>query len=162
MLSRYYTSVLHKFKYDAHKTWGVIKNILKTDSNRSTPSFLNINGSKSCDEALIANQFNNYFSNIGKLLASNIHCDDTNSFKKYLTKSCKSSFEMKNTTSSEICTIIKNLKPKNSSGYDQISANMLKLLEPILTPAITLIINQSINTGIFPEKLKIAKVVPVF
>ena len=158
----YYTSVLHKFKYDAHKTWGVIKNILKTDSNRSTPSFLNINGSKSCDEALIANQFNNYFSNIGKLLASNIHCDDTNSFKKYLTKSCKSSFEMKNTTSSEICTIIKNLKPKNSSGYDQISANMLKLLEPILTPAITLIINQSINTGIFPEKLKIAKVVPVF
>ena len=39
---------------------------------------------------------------------------------------------------------------------------MLKQIKYELSSSITLIINQSLNTGIFPERLKIAKVIPIY
>ena len=42
------------------------------------------------------------------------------------------------------------------------SNNLLKLITNEICGAVTLIINQSLTTGIFPNKLKIAKVIPLF
>jgi hypothetical protein len=39
---------------------------------------------------------------------------------------------------------------------------LLKNISCFICPALSFIINQSLNTGIFPDKLKIAKVVPLF
>ena len=55
-----------------------------------------------------------------------------------------------------------NIKSKTSSGYDHISTKLLKSIQHVLIPAISHLINQSINTGIFPDQLKIAKVVLIF
>ncbi|KAI0212247.1 hypothetical protein LSAT2_002846, partial [Lamellibrachia satsuma] len=49
-----------------------------------------------------------------------------------------------------------------SSGFDGISSKLLKIIEPAIIKSLTLVINQVINTGIFPDKLKIAKVIPIF
>ena len=57
---------------------------------------------------------------------------------------------------------INNLKPKCSAGHDGISSKLLKNIAQIIAPTLTIIINQSLYTGIFPEKLKIAKVTPLF
>ena len=57
---------------------------------------------------------------------------------------------------------MKSLKNKTSSGHDGISIRLLKYLSPALLKPLTLIINQSLITGLFPEKLKIAKVQPLF
>ena len=54
------------------------------------------------------------------------------------------------------------IRTKTSSGYDGISTQLLKFLSPALISPLRLIINQSLITGIFPDKLKIAKVVPFF
>ena len=42
-----------------------------------------------------------------------------------------------------------------------ISTNLLKEISPIIAEPLSLIINQSLSTGIFPSKLKIAKVIPL-
>ena len=57
---------------------------------------------------------------------------------------------------------ILSLASKESAGHDGISLKLLKYLSPVLTKSLCLIINQSLVTGIFPTKLKIAKVLPVF
>ena len=57
--------------------------------------------------------------------------------------------------------IIKTLKCKTSYGHDGISNNLLKKLEPVLSTPLTLIINQSLNTGIFPDKFKLTKITPI-
>ena len=57
---------------------------------------------------------------------------------------------------------IKELAPKSSCGHDGISTKLLKKLSVVITPILTLTINQSLTTGIFPRKLKIAKVLPLF
>ena len=38
---------------------------------------------------------------------------------------------------------------------------LIKAIKTEIRPALTCIFNQSLNTGIFPEKLKIAKVIPI-
>ena len=42
------------------------------------------------------------------------------------------------------------------------SNNLLKLIKNEICESVMLIINQSLTTGIFPNKLKIAKVIPLF
>ena len=54
-----------------------------------------------------------------------------------------------------------SLRTKTSSGYDGISVKLLKYLFPALSKPLCLIINQSLLTGIYPDKLKIAKVIPL-
>ena len=39
---------------------------------------------------------------------------------------------------------------------------MLKVIAPVIIKPLTLLINQVLNTGTFPDKLKIAKVIPIF
>ena len=58
--------------------------------------------------------------------------------------------------------MINNLKPKSSSGHDDISSIHLKFISNDIINTLTLIINQSLCTGIFPNALKIAKITPIF
>ena len=98
------------------------------------------------DKINIANQFNAYFSSIGTKLASQIPADKGKSFKDYLHSPVNNvNFKFKLIDIENTVNIIDGLKTK----YE-------------LSSSITLIINQSLNTGIFPERLKIAKVIPIY
>ena len=57
--------------------------------------------------------------------------------------------------------IIANLKPKRNAGVDNISLVLLKLCTENLSQPLTYIINLSLTNGIFPKKLKIAKLISV-
>ena len=61
-----------------------------------------------------------------------------------------------------IPNIINKLPNKNSCGYDNLSTKIIKPLKDSLIKPLTLIINQILNTGVFPSQLKIAKVIPIF
>ena len=58
-------------------------------------------------------------------------------------------------------TIISQLKPKKSMGYDNISQILLQKSAKYLAKPLTCIIYQSLITGIFPNKLKIAKIIAI-
>ena len=45
---------------------------------------------------------------------------------------------------------------------DSISTELLKRINAFISSPLCLIVNQSLNTGIFPGKLKIAKVIPLY
>ena len=57
---------------------------------------------------------------------------------------------------------LSKLTPSHSCGHDNLSAITLKCIANEICECLTLIINQTITTGIFPNQLKIAKVVPIF
>ena len=57
---------------------------------------------------------------------------------------------------------IEGLKSKRSSGYDGLFYILLKQIKCEISPYVTLLLNQCLTTGIFPEKLKIAKNLPIF
>ena len=58
--------------------------------------------------------------------------------------------------------IIQSLNSNKGSGLDGISCKLLKEAAPVITPSLTFIINLSIDSCIFPDDWKIAKVTPMF
>ena len=63
---------------------------------------------------------------------------------------------------SAVDKIINKMPPKQSCGFDNISLKLLKFSKNVLIKPITIIINQMLNTGYFPDRLKIGKVKPIF
>ncbi len=58
--------------------------------------------------------------------------------------------------------LINKLSPKTSFGFDGISAKLIKSIKtPVIKPKM-IAINQVINTGIFSDKLKMAKIISIF
>ena len=57
---------------------------------------------------------------------------------------------------------IDNLENKNSSGHDGISNKLLKSIRYELCKPLTLIINQMLSSGVFPETFKKSKIIPLY
>ena len=101
-----------------------------------------------------------FFINIGPDLGKRIPAVD-GSHRFYMTASDASMFVLP-TTGLEIIDIACNLKPSKSPGYDEISLKVIKSIIYNIAQPLTDICYLSLKTGIFPDKLKTAKVSPIF
>ena len=100
--------------------------------------------------------------NIGSKLAETISSKhQAKHFDSYLKDRCVSTFNFVPVTRDEVISVIHKFAPKKSAGHDLISTNLLKEISPLIAEPLSLIINQSLSTGISPSKLKIAKVIPL-
>ena len=157
----YYNNEFKKYQNDIKKTWQTINTILNRDRNKSNfPSYIKVNERKLINSQEIVNNFNDYFVSVGKNLASKIQ-PPKKTFETYLKDNILSSFSFTLLTQSDVDKILKDFKPKTSSGSDGISMKLLKLIGDSILPILTILINQSLTTGIFPDKFKIAKVTPL-
>ena len=57
---------------------------------------------------------------------------------------------------------IANLKNKNSTGLDAITRKLLKSISDIICKPLEYLINKSLESGIFPDILKIACIIPLY
>ena len=64
-------------------------------------------------------------------------------------------------TEEEVVKIIKALDAKKSAGHDKIQIFIIKKLANELSIPLTHIFNLSLSSGIVPDQLKIARVVPI-
>ena len=109
----------------------------------------------------MAKAFNYFFVNLGPNLANKIP-DSQTEFHAFLKSRNSQSLFFAPVVEEEIKDIISNLNNKKSSGYDGITNFLLKnIINEIISP-LTYILNQSLFRGKVPQKMKIAKVVPIF
>ena len=145
------------------KTWSTINDILsRQTNNKSIPDHFIDGNEIITDKQTIAKHLNSYFINMGPNMAFNKTNTNDSDFSHYIKEKIDINFAFSNVNEGEIIKIINNLPSKSSSGKDQISTNLLKQIKHCITPSLTLIINQMLNTGIFPDNLKITKVIPLF
>ena len=112
------------------------------------------------DSLEIANAFNVYFANIGKNLSSQIDQNIFNAdYKQYLTSPTKETLQFKCITKDYTIKALDNFENKNSSGHDGISNTLLKIIKNDISQSLTIIINQMLTTGIFPDAFKLSKVI---
>ena len=158
----YYHSQFNKYQRDIKNTWKTIKHIIGQSEVKETSKVFMIDDTPCCDPQIIANEFNNFFTNVGPALASNIIQPSNLSFSDFLKDNINSTFDFKIVSDKCIVETIDNLKCKSSYGVDKISNNLLKDIKSDIAKPLALIINQCINAGIFPEKMKIARVLPIY
>ena len=162
---RYYEERFNQFKYDIKNTWKLLNKLIGQSKNR-TPDAKTFKHNETNIEAPcdIANAFCSYFTNIGPNLANNMTTPDNN-YNHYLRNKRRenpNSIFLFPTDANEIYKTIISLKPKKSSGYDNLNTKMLKNLEEELAFPLSLLINRSFSEGVVPDLLKIAKVIPVY
>ena len=160
--TKYFENKFNEFKSDAKKTWKLINSLVKPSSNskKSIIDQIVSNGTMIYNKYDIASSFNSFFVNIGSDIANSINSHN-NDHKVYLQGDYPHSFFFSPVTSVEIDNIIRALKNK-PSHFNCIPAIVLKFISRIVSPIIMCIVNRSIENGIFPDSLKIAKVVPIF
>ena len=61
----------------------------------------------------------------------------------------------------EVQNEINDLDDKKSSGHDDLSARFIKIISLIVVAPLCKVINQALAAGIYPDLLKIAKVIPI-
>jgi len=62
----------------------------------------------------------------------------------------------------EIQEVLKLPKPQKSTGHDNLSTYFLKLINENVAIRLSILINKSLQTGVFPHSLKIVKVIPIY
>ena len=65
------------------------------------------------------------------------------------------------TTPSEIRNIATQMKTSHSCGLDEIDPILVSASIPCIAQVLSDLINYSLSSGIFPEQLKSAKVIPI-
>ena len=110
------------------------------------------------DDKGIANCFHENFTSIASKLVEVIG-DEPEVKVNY---SATESMFVYNATLIEVVKVIELLQPKQSSGKDENSNQVIKSISLVIATYLTYLINPSFKTGCFPERLKWAKVLPLF
>jgi len=162
---QYYNDYFNANASSAKHVWKGIKEIVNPKSNQHncTINKISIGDNDLTDPKSISNAFNNYFANIGKQLADNIPAS-ANSALEYLANlpNYYDSFYLFPTDAEEIAAEISSLKLGKSVGPFSVPVKVLKILQPYIAKPLEIIFNSSLATGIVPQSLKIAKVIPIF
>ena len=146
-----------------HKTWATISSLLHSKLNvNRTPTNLCVDGQVINELDDIVNSFNDYFSEVGVNIASKLPNNNPCEVKVYLSNRISSSVFLNPVTDTEIANIINELNVKKAGGYDEISSYFVKISASILIPILTVSVNSALSLGIFPDDLKLAKIIPLF
>ena len=69
---------------------------------------------------------------------------------------------LSSTIPTEVSAITSSLKDNKASGPDSIPIKLLKMFNPHISVSLSILINQLFESGIFPDKFKIAQIIPIF
>ena len=155
----YYLRSFEKFKHDIKQTWSIIDETLHRKRKNFLPRIFSHNGRILKEPVEIGNAFNRYFINIGPSLANQIHTP--HNYKEYLRTPSKNQIALQPIEEYKVIQVIDRLKNKSSKGIDGISNNLIKTAKYVFAKPLTSIINQMLSSGIFPEQLKVSKIIPL-
>ena len=132
----------------------------KRVTNAPLPNFITVKNREIFDKKEIAETFNNYFVNISPNLAASIPESET-SFQNYIHYNGTCLITI-NLTDIKLENALACLKTNKSSGYEDISADVVKRVSDEIFVILKHMFNISLAKGVFPDKLKIARVTPIF
>ena len=108
----------------------------------------------------MANNFNDFFVNVGPTLASKIPNNGVDPLS-YMNTRNENSIFLEPVNATEVSKIIKEIRSA-SPGWDDIHAKIVKKTYLHFIQPLTYVCNLSILNGCFPTELKTAKVIPLY
>jgi len=118
------------------------------------------------DPKLIAQALNEFFTSAPLKIVQDINkidpFVDLDDDEHVLSDNCTFDLHNKPVSHDEIFAALKLLEPKKTVDFNEISMFLIKKCALQLYIPLTHIFNLSFSTGTFPEKMKIAKVIPLF
>ncbi len=144
----------------------MICSLTKSKSSKCNISKLIVDNKEVTTAPEICTKLNNYFASVGEKLVQELDkaqpLVDENEFIKYCHAPVKNSLFCRPVDFNELKLLIAKLKNSKSPGPDDIGSKSIKMSFDIIGVHLSHVFNLSIATGCVPEKLKMAKVIPLF
>jgi hypothetical protein len=119
--------------------------------------------SKISNPQIVADMLNNsYVEIIDDLLSKNNKNNTNTQMQKQRVNCCSNTIFLQPVTEYEIEHVTNNSKGKLSTGYDEIPEYLVKKCINYVKKPLTHIFNASLSSGTFPDRLKLAKVIPLY
>lgn len=156
----YYNSIINDAENKTKKLWELVNLKLNRKNIHTNKINIRINDDLIMDTCDIVNHFGKYFANSVaeqvQIMFSDSSVECTLPFRNNSTMFFRPFID------EDIQKIIAQLKNKPSVGFDEVPTRLIKECSKELSPYITNIINKSVISGKFPNKLKVAKTTPIF
>ena len=160
-----YFKNLFKDSRNTADTWKCINQLLrKTKSKTTLPQSTETDGKLITLPQNICNEINKHFVKIGEKLAaksSNSSFHQSNQRFTFLGKRNVSSIVLQLTDVYKVIEIIFSLNDHKSPGYIDILMRIIKESKFLISDYLANFFNESLETGSYPDLLKIATVIPV-
>ena len=156
----YYNNAFNNCAGDQRKTWKTINELTSRKSNKTVMNEIQYQGQKTNSRAEVSELLNTFFVEIGPSLSRNVANVDT-TYEEFLCATTKE-FIFEKTTTDHILSLLSKLCKSKATELDKISAKLLKECPDLIAESLTLIFNQSLSTGIFPDEWKSARVTPLY
>ena len=156
----YYNIQLAESQKEPKLYWNTIKEIIGRANSYPYPDYFIVNDHPMNDSKVIANQFNEFFINVGPQLENKM-ADSSITHTHYLEESNQHSIFIEPTTEDEINGVFKILK-NSAAGYDGYNRTIIAIIFHIVLKPLVHIINLSLLSGTVPKEIKLAKVKPLF
>ena len=144
---------------DIKETWGNINKLMNKGKKNEAIKVLDENNVE-VDSSNTAEYFNNYFINIPIKLSENLP-----NFINYeyfsRTSPMLNSCVLLPTSDGEVFDVLKSMSNKCNKIFDIQPSILMQIKEKIL-PALVFLFNRCLSAGVYPDILKIARVVPIF
>ncbi len=159
---KYFETKLNDNQNNLKKTWDILRTAINSGGNKREPiSELFADGVHHTDPSSIASVLNLFFTTAPQKIVDDlppvssppeIHFNNPVSF----------SFSNSLVTQAEIIDATAQLLPKKSEDFNGLSMFFIKKFIHVLSVPLLHLISKSLETGIIPTQLKIAKVVPIY
>ena len=157
----YVSDLLNKYSKDIKMTWKTVNDLIgRKQTSAKFPETIIHKKKTFTSKNEIAEVFNNFFSTVGSDLAKKIPISET-PFTNFL-NGIDEEMSVKELSNEELKSALKSLEPDKSPGFDEISPKIVKFVSTEIFKPFKYVINLSLMQGRVPDKLKIARVVPVY
>ena len=157
----YYRSQLTADKVSVVQIWKVYSELMGKNRKKDNKiDKLVVDGIDYKTDKEISDTFNSFFSTIGSNLAQTFPNDDN--YKTFLGNHINNTMFINPLNKIELLKLINSLDKKKSSGPDDISPKVVCQYADKIADPLTHIFNLSLTQGVFPARLKLAKVIPIY
>lgn len=155
--NNYYSNKILECKGDTAQQWKIINNLTGSAKQKVLNTVELEDGTVITEPNVAANEINKYLVSVNSSADLNlINTQNTRNQTHIL-----NSLFFYQVTEYELQTIVNSLKNKKSCGFDKFNVVLIKEVSKNIVPILTYIINLSLATGTFPDKLKTSIVVPI-
>jgi signal recognition particle subunit SEC65 len=158
----YFTSKIEQNAKSPKKTWETLNEIMGKSKKMDNVDKINIEGNLESDPTEIANHFNRFFTAVGSQISDSVLPINKNPEDFINYGRDVPDLLLQNTTPEHIQKVIKNLQPKYSNDAQGVSTKMVNLIGKGISYPLAHIFNLSLRDGVFPNKLKLCRVIPIF
>ena len=114
------------------------------------------------DPTDVSNSFNKYYSSVAENILNKRNFSGDGNFMKYMPEPLPNSLFLEKVYADQVEKLIKSFDKNKGTGPFSILPKIMNLICESIAMHISKIANLSFLTGVYPEKLKVAKVVTIY